>query len=192
VAETGAPYEFVGGNPLNGTDPLGLVFATGWQDDDFLEPVYKTTTRTFNTGFLAEEHVASIFTNARIHFYIQTKTQGVRFVDVYVPPPTHMAIEVKTGRQALSGRIQAQINKDQDIEQNSDISVSWRFYPNGKGVNKPSGPLLEALGTAHIPTTIYEYVPMQTTCDTLTAFSSEGASCGGTNWLPIKKGEVFF
>lgn len=64
------------------------------------------------------------------------------------------AVEVKTGRQALTSRIKQEIAGDVALQDRGYQTV-WEFYPNGKGVTGPSQNLLDALNNAGIDVNIY-------------------------------------
>lgn len=87
-----------------------------------------------------------------------------------------MIAEVKTGTQSASQRIRGQICKDVYILNNYNnkninprpgegskknetpvTNDAWIFLPNQSGVTNPSGPLLQALSAANIPTCVVYY-----------------------------------
>jgi RHS repeat-associated protein len=161
VATTGQPYSYTGDDPLNATDPMGLQLRTCWVGCRSRPyTIYKKTSKSFGHFRDAELYVASRHPNSKSPEQYTLPSGKTRNVDVWAPGPPTTAIEVKTGSQALSGRIQQQIANDQTIAA-TGVIVEWNFYPNGSGNTKPSGPLLNALADAGIPTYVFQYQPPQ-------------------------------
>jgi uncharacterized protein RhaS with RHS repeats len=157
VATTGEPYAFVGNDPLNATDPLGLsrVCRRGRCTGTSTSRAYFTL-KAFSRPSVAEKYVARIAGGTRHPPPVATPVGG-RNIDVLVNHPKGpTAIEVKTGSQSLSSTLKKQISKDVSL-QNQGYETQWDFYPNGNGITNPSGPLLNALNDAKIDVNIYNY-----------------------------------
>jgi hypothetical protein len=91
---------------------------------------------------------------------------GKRNIDVKVfgrqagsplgPKSDDVAIEVKVGRQANSGRLKNEIAKDVALQKMGYQTV-WDFLPNSKGITKPSSALVNNLERNGIDVNIMNY-----------------------------------
>jgi hypothetical protein len=150
VAETGQPYAFTGDDPLNETDPLGLMVTCGGGCSGDPGNYQSTVSFFFSNPYAAEKYVRHM-TGGKFESFRTASSQ--RNVDVAAGKNM---VEVKTGRQSLTSFARAQVAKDVDLA-NAGKSPIWVFYPNGKGITKPSQPLLNYLASNNIPVYQYNY-----------------------------------
>lgn len=178
VDQTGQPYSYTGGDPINEVDPWGTMSGPspycGLLANLYCIFVDSSVANLLFSWSAAEVEVLGALQQGVSGQRFWTPL-GDRIPDVY-NYDLAMIAEVKTGTQSASQRIRGQICKDVYILNNynkEDINPrpgekskknetpvtndAWIFLPNQSGVTNPSGPLLQTLSAANIPTYVVYY-----------------------------------